>query len=326
MKEEEIRKREAFNRYLEIVKLDVKNIFNPLSFIKVSCPACSGTDFAFEFEKGSFRYVSCRRCMTLFVNPRPLANELKRFYADSSSTLFWVNHFFKPVAEARRNKIFRPRAEYLNTSLPNSASGFVGDIGAGLGIFLEELAKLWPQASLLAIEPSSEQSDICRAKGFKVQSCMLEEMTGFNECFDLLTAFELLEHIFDPVDFLKRISINLKKGGNLLITTLNGRGFDIQLLWEKSKSIYPPHHLNFFNMDSLCILLERTGFEVLEALTPGKLDWDIVEGMIKDKNIDLGRFWNYFAAYGSDKAKEGLQDWILQNNMSSHMRILARKK
>lgn len=326
MKEEEIRKRGVFNRYLEMVEKDVKNIFVPSLFIKVFCPACAGTDFVSEFKKGVFCYASCRRCKTLFVNPRPSTEELKHFYSDSESALFWINYFFKPVAEARRDKIFRPRAEYVNKKLPDAANGCIGDIGAGFGIFLEEVGKLWPQAVLFAIEPSPEQSDICRTKGFKVERCILEEIKGLDGRFDLLTAFELLEHVFDPVDFLKHVNRNLKKGGNLLMTTLNSRGFDIQLLWEKSKSVRPPHHLNFFNQDSLRILLERTGFEALEVSTPGKLDWDIVESMIRDENTDLGRFWNSFAVNGSDMAKEDLQDWISRNNMSSHMRILARKR
>ena len=61
------------------------------------------------------------------------------------------------------------------------------------------------------------------------------------------------------------------------MTTLNGRGFDILLLWNKSKSIAPPLHLNFFNPGSIRILLEKIGFQILEISTPGKLDWDIVE-------------------------------------------------
>ena len=67
------------------------------------------------------------------------------------------------------------------------------------------------------------------------------------------------------------------------MTTLNGLGFDIQQLWEQSKSISPPHHLNFYNTKSISLLLESSGFEIVEIATPGKLDWDIVEGMIKDK-------------------------------------------
>ena len=111
-----------------------------------------------------------------------------------------------------------------------------------------------------------------------------------------------------------------------MITTLSGQGFDIQLLWEKSKSLNPPHHLNFFNPESISLLLERSGFKIMEISTPGRLDWDIVEGMVVNEKIDAGRFWNFLADRGSHECKRELQDWISKYKLSSHMMILARKE
>ena len=201
----------------------------------------------------------------------------------------------------------------------------IADIGAGFGIFLEELKGIWPLARLVAIEPSPEQADICRNKGLEVQCCSLEELKGFEGQFDLVTAFELLEHIFDSDDFLRRVRSILKPGGHFLITTLSAQGFDIQLLWGNSKSLNPPHHLNFFNPRSISMLLERNGFETVQVSTPGRLDWDIVEGMIRNEKVNAGRFWNMLAGMGSEECKRELQDWISRYNLSSHMMILARK-
>jgi SAM-dependent methyltransferase len=325
MKEEEIRKREVFNKYLELVGKDVRDFFDFKSFVEISCPACGSDDFIHEFEKLGFKYVSCRICSILFVNPRPPFNTLKEFYSRSPSTSFWINEFFKPVAEVRREKIFKPRAEYVSEILNGNKSCVIGDIGAGFGLFLEELRKVLPDNNYIAIEPSVEMADICRKKGLEVKNMCLEDISGMEERFDLLTSFELLEHLFDPVSFLKKTYSLLLPEGHLLLTTLNGKGFDILLLWERSKSIVPPHHLNFFNPTSIRCLLERLGFEVLEISTPGKLDWDIVDGMIKNEGIDLGRFWNVLSNEGSVECKIGLQEWISENNLSSHMKVLAKK-
>lgn len=326
MKEEDIRKREAFNKYLELTREDIRNFFNEKhSFVSFNCPACESSRLTFEFEKHGFKYVSCGSCSTLFVNPRPSFNNLKNFYTDSSSAHYWVNEFFKSVAEFRRENIFRPRAKYVFNSLPEEANGLVGDIGAGFGIFLEELAKFWRTAKLVAIEPSPDQAEICSRKGLDVKCCSLEEVKGYEGQFDLLTAFELFERLFDPYTFLNHVLQLLKPGGFFLITTLNIQGFDLQLLWEESKSINPPHHLNFFNPQSISLLLGRCGFEVMDISTPGRLDWDIVEGMIENENMECGRFWNLLAKEGSDKCKREFQEWISRNNLSSHMSILMRK-
>jgi hypothetical protein len=47
--------------------------------------------------------------------------------------------------------------------------------------------------------------------------------------------------------------------------------------------------------------------------------------MIKRGSIDLGRFWNLFTTHGSEESKSELQNWISKNNLSSHMRVLARR-
>ncbi len=324
MKEGEIRKPDVLNRYLELVENDVREFFDFKSFMEVSCPACDGDSFIEEFEKLGFKYVSCKNCSTLFVSPRPQLDTLKEFYSKSPSSSFWVNEFFMPVAEVRREKIFKPRADYVSKILDTSKRWVVGDIGAGIGLFLEELRNLLPGNRYIAIEPSVEMADICNKKGLEAKCICIEDINGMGN-FDLLTSFELLEHLFDPASFIKKVYTLLKPGGLLLLTTLNCKGFDILLLWDKSKSIIPPHHLNFFNPSSMRHLLERSGFEVIEISTPGKLDWDIIEGMINNEGVDMGRFWNLLAKEGSEVCKTELQDWISKQNLSSHMRILVKK-
>lgn len=326
MKEEDIRKREVFDQYLEMVEKDVAAFFSDKSvFIRIPCPACSSQDYSKQFNKSGFSYVLCSVCSTLFVNPRPPFELLSDFYIQSPSTKFWVNEFFKPVAEMRRVKIFRPRAEYVIQKLGNDPKWMVGDIGAGFGLFLEELSKIWPSSKLVAIEPSEEMSEVCKEKDFEVLPCTIEEVTGWDKKFDLLTSFELFEHVYDPQTFLHKIWELLRPGGRLLMTTLNGEGFDIQVLWENSKSVSPPHHLNFFNPRSIRMLLGKCGFTVEEISTPGRLDWDIVEGMTQNDGVDVGRFWDLVVKKGADKCKEEFQEWISRNNFSSHMRVLAKK-
>jgi len=183
-----------------------------------------------------------------------------------------------------------------------------------------------PEFNLIAIEPSTEMAGICRDKHMQVLNSFVENISGYNNSFDALTAFELFEHLYDPVLFIQKVRALLKPGGVFIFTTLNGLGFDIQLLWGKSKSVSPPHHLNFFNPFSIRTLLTQNGFAVSEISTPGQLDWNIIEGGWIEENIDPGRFWKTFSKYGNKEAKEALQQWIKHYNFSSHMRIIATKQ
>jgi len=325
MKEEEIRKRDLFDKYLELVEKDVKDFFDFRDFERTSCPACRSRDLKGEFEKLGFAYGTCRKCSTLFVDPRPSFETLRRFYSSSPSTDFWVNKFFMPVAEARREKIFKPRAEYVSGLIENRSGNVIGDVGAGFGLFLEELKKISPRNRYIAIEPSLEMAEICKSKGLEAVCSCLEDTDGLEETFDILTAFELAEHLYNPEAFFSKAYSLIKPGGHFIMTTLNGKGFDILLLWDDSKSVTPPHHLNFFNPASIGLLLQRVGFSDIEVSTPGKLDWDIVEGMIVRDGIDLGRFWNVAANELKEEDKKALQEWIVRCNLSSHMRVVARK-
>ncbi len=323
MKEEDIRDLNVFRRYLELSRQDADRIFSDHSkFEKIACPACQSNEQTAEIDKHGFTYVRCRRCETLFVNPRPKLADLQKFYSESESTTFWVNKFFKPKAENRRVLMFRPRAEAIIERFPEMAKGKVGEIGAGFGIFLEELRKLWPDCRSIAIEPSHEMAQICADKGLPVLETMFEDLAVTENDFDLLTTFELVEHLQNPFEFFSKARSCLRPGGALFFTTLSGFGLDIQLLGKDSKSVSPPHHLNFFNPKSIELLLKRCGFEQVKTSTPGRLDWNIIENAIKEGS-NPGPFWLRFAHYADASTKEELQRWLSHNGWSSHMQVIA---
>lgn len=164
MKEKEIRNKQAFDKYLQILEEDTKSIFDKNRFFEVSCPACGSFSTTDAFFKMGFKYNECSACKTIYVSPRPRIEDLKTFYENSDSSKFWINSFFKPVAEARREKIFLPRARYVVKEFPNLSHGKIGDVGAGFGLFLEELAKIWTNARLVAIEPSLEMAALLEKK------------------------------------------------------------------------------------------------------------------------------------------------------------------
>lgn len=323
-KEDDIRKRHIFNKYLELVKRDVEKYFDQELFEKINCPSCGCKEQNNEFKKSIFSYVSCPVCETLYVSPRPTIDTLNKFYSDSTSTNYWVNDFFKPMIDVRTEKIFKPRVESIISEYPSLNKGRIGDIGAGFGIVLELLKRKWPEGDFIAIEPSIEMAEIMEQKNIYVINKMLEEVEEVEGKFDLLMSFELFEHLYYPETFLRDIFKLLKPGGQILFTTLNGGGFDIQILWENSKSVFPPHHLNFFNTESIKILLDKCGYEDISVETPGKLDWDIVEGMYLNEKVELPRFWKRIIKK-DEKTKKELQNWISENNMSSHMKVKASK-
>jgi SAM-dependent methyltransferase len=221
--------------------------------------------------------------------------------------------------------MFKPRAAYVAALLGSSSGKRIGDIGAGVGLFLEELARLLPEHEYVGIEPSEEMAAYCAGKPFRILPTFLEMVHGYDGTFDFLSACELLEHVYDARAFVEHVFRLLKPGGHFMCTTLNGQGCDILVLGEQSKSVSPPHHLNFFTTYSLPLLLQKAGFSIVEVTTPGELDIDIIEGMIRNEHASCGRFWDYVACKATPECKRDLQELLKKHRLSSHMRVIVRK-
>lgn len=328
MKEAEIRPALLFDRYLELCRRDIENFFGDAAgFFEIACPACGCGDTASAFLKFGFRYVECPHCRSLYVSPRPPAAAIDRYYREAESVRFWSTHFFRETAEARREKIFRGRAHFVaewvdRLGLGRDAS--IVDVGAGYGIFLEELAAQGRLGRILGIEPSPELAAVCRGKGFEVLEKPVEAVDVGELEAVFSTAFEVLEHVSDPTAFLRAMRRTLAPGGVLLFTTLTCSGFDIQVLWEQSKSVHPPHHLNLLSVTGLRQLARNAGLRILELSTPGRLDVDIVRNaLLEDPALPVPRFARALALEAPDEARDAFQAFLAQNEMSSHVRVLA---
>ncbi len=242
MKEHEIRPEALRNRYIELSAADAENCFGGALRLEVACVACGGTQSNHQFDKNGFAYTQCGECSTLFQSPRPPIAAFEAFYRESESSRYWAEVFFPAVAEIRRDKIFRPRVERLAGLCAERGINVerLVDVGAGYGIFLDEWRRLFPQVQALAVEPSASLSDACRSKGFAVVEDIVENVVDHGNSADLVTCFEVLEHVYDPMGFVRVLKGLARPGGYVFVSTLGIDGFDLQVLWEKSSQISPP--------------------------------------------------------------------------------------
>lgn len=327
MKESDIRPEKLLDRYLALSALDAERCFADAPRLDIPCVACGGQHLVREFDKNGFAYSSCEGCGTLFQCPRPPIGSFEAFYRDSASSRYWAEEFFPAVAEARREKIFRPRVDRLSelcTSKSIAVKTLV-DVGAGYGIFLDEWRRRSPDADLLAVEPSAALARECRAKGFTVVEDIVENVAGHDECADLVVCFEVLEHVYDPLAFVRVLLRLVRPGGYVFVSTLGVDGFDIQMLWEKSNSIFPPHHINFLSVAGFQKLFERAGLVDVEVSTPGVLDVDIVRNAAR-RDTALLDGQRYLRGVLADESKSAaFQRFLSENRMSSHAWVIGKK-
>jgi len=314
MKEEDIRPKELFRRYLELSERDARNFCSD-DLDHVPCPACGADESEIRFKKNGFRYVLCRVCRSLYCSPRPSKESLARFYSSSESAKFWSDVFSPAVAEKRRTSLFRSKAGQIADLLSKQSLSpqKICDVGAGSGIFLGELRLFFPDAKLFAIEPNASFASKCRTREIETLEANAEESAVWAGKFDLLISTEVIEHVYSPFDFVKCLYELVLPGGLCLMTGLGYEGFDILILQEESNSVFPPHHLNFLSVLGFETLFQRSGFENVQVWTPGRLDVDIV------LNSETSNEFVRVLRTRGQQAIEDFQRFLNKHKLSSHV-------
>ena len=324
LKEKDIRPKGILEEYLRLAREELEHFFPPDQRESNACPAC-GTRGNSAFEKDGFIYEECPNCQTLYVNPRPPASLFSKFYRESKAAAYWATHFYPKTEASRREKLWRPKARMLADLIKNHQAEHhkIIDIGGGYGVFAEEYTNVSGR-SVTVVEPSPHLAKHCRKKGINTIEAFLEDLK--EEMLPrgprIFTSFELFEHLHSPEIFLRKLFLLMNEGDLLIFSTLSGTGVDIRLLWEKSQTVSPPHHLNFLNPRSVSLLLKRCGLQTLRVTTPGKLDLDILRN-----NLDSisDRFWKTFLSLATDESISAMQETVSACGFSSHMLVVAGK-
>jgi 2-polyprenyl-3-methyl-5-hydroxy-6-metoxy-1,4-benzoquinol methylase len=296
-------------------------------FVAVGCPGCSSERRKPAFEKFGCNFNWCTDCRTLYMSPRPSPAVMADYYQNSENYAYFAKYIFPASEESRREKMHKPRLarilEYCERF--GAPRGALLEVGPGFGTFAEVATKSGAFRSVLGIEPTPEMAAACRARGVKVIERRIEDAAGHIDEADIVVSFEVIEHLFDPSNFVTHCAQLLPRGGLLVLTCPNGLGFDVAVLGPGSLAI-DVEHVNLFNQESLSHLLVKSGFEVLEATTPGRLDAELVRDAALRGEKTLDTFLQRVLIDEWDSLGWPFQQFLANNKLSSHMWIVARKR
>jgi 2-polyprenyl-3-methyl-5-hydroxy-6-metoxy-1,4-benzoquinol methylase len=245
-----------------------------LDFIPRVCPLCGGEDAkvlveatiderkltasAFASRKlpeyMHSRMVECNACGMLFANPVLRQEALAVAYKDAS---------FDSGAESRLAAVtYRSLLEPYLDALPSRTSAL--DIGAGDGAFVEELLSLG-FADVVGVEPSIAPIEAAKPaiRGYLRCGIFAAEQFAAGS-FDLITCFQVIEHVWDPVKITSDALALLKPGGLFFIVAHDRRAFSARLMGTKSP-IFDIEHLQLFDKPTGATLLRNAGFDSIKV-------------------------------------------------------------
>ena len=232
----------------------------------VDCGLCGSARRELKFQDGPFSVVTCSSCDLTYVTPRLNdASLIHEVYNESywSSDAAKVHGYTDYRADAPLyRKTYRRRLAVVRRHFP--APGRVLDVGCAAGYFLGVMQEEgW---NVLGLEPS----DAIRLHAEEllgtanVRSGLLGQVELEEASFDLITMWDVIEHIPDPVGAVREVRRLLKPNGKLLIETQNVNSRAARVLGRRWQHYKHAEHIYHFNPKTLGRVLARGGFEIVE--------------------------------------------------------------
>lgn len=245
-----------------------------------TCPVCDASVYRVRYEPwvdevdpaklygaasgipGTQRLVECSNCGMVFENPRYDADTIVKGYMASneaghdSQYPMRVNSFLRAL---RKHQSFLP---------PPGAR--VLDIGTAGGAFLEAAHAYGYDAH--GMEPSADLVSRGKARGLQIEQGTIDNHTFKAASFDMISLWDVIEHLSDPKTALEEIKKLLKPDGVLLINYPDIGTFQAKIAGRRFWWILSVH-LHHFSRKTIVDICNRTGFEVFHM----QRYWQILE-------------------------------------------------
>lgn len=228
-----------------------------------ACPACGG-EARPRIDLGDFRLHACPHCgcwsSDALVRGASVSFQPSAYFANADADT------------ARWEDVLR------RTAVERSTPIRVLDVGCGCGDFLRFVARRVPASVRSGIEIDTERGEVARSADPQAQIAIgpveqaLGKVTGD---FDLITLWDVFEHLPDPAGALRALAARLAPKGTLFLQTIHehsivprlGRGLYRASAgrWRgPARRTHEPHHLVFFTRESLQRLADQAGLGIRE--------------------------------------------------------------
>ena len=321
LSEKDIRPGDSYNRWLQLLGKDLHYFFPVGNRRETVCPGCLSSEVDSEFVKLGFVYKWCKNCFSLYASPRPSERDIDEFYRASKAMKFYGERVFRPALESRYEHQIIPLSNWVKEITAKYAPKAKNILD-----FMPKFYSSWAEIPKRAQRKISLLDPVHLFKNPPAsKSISLGE--AIQKKYDVITAFDVLDHRSDPEKTIKDFSEMCVKNGLLLLTLNSGSGFEYQVLGRDAHRLVPPTKLNLLTTETIEQILQKNNFKIIHFSTPGKLDVDIVLKTLQDDHfVHVPRFISYILKERGPSVRESLQQFLQLNNLSSFLRVAARKK
>jgi 2-polyprenyl-3-methyl-5-hydroxy-6-metoxy-1,4-benzoquinol methylase len=229
-----------------------------------NCKVCSAKT---DKVNDTFELVQCENCKLVFSENIFTQEEFVAVYDDlyNKDASAYQRHSKNEFDKIKQGdiKVGKNRGALINKNIIKGNCKSVLEIGSGIGLVGSYVKVKAPQIAYKGIELDKEAFLKSQELGLDTYNGDFTIMQNFEESFDVIMLWEVVEHLQDLKQFLDLAYAKLNHGGTLILSTPN---YDKIKNYPHGKkdTLYqnePPIHLNFFTKSNLGNVMETSGFE-----------------------------------------------------------------
>ncbi|MFQ6016181.1 MAG: class I SAM-dependent methyltransferase [Anaerolineae bacterium] len=257
-----------------------------------------------------YAIVKCSRCGLIYANPRPAAQEALHSYE---------NVVDQTYLEEREGRVltFRRNLEPLEEFIGPGNGRRLLDVGCHIGVFLEIAQERgW---ETWGVEPSTWASAEACQRGLRVREGTLKQAHFADNFFDVVTLWDVIEHLNDPLGELREVNRVLKPEGLICIHTINIESPLAHLMGARWPWLMEMH-LYYFSPRTLRLMLEKANFSVVKWVNQGRY---LRLGYLATRLQAYSSFLSHLLAYLVRNT--GLAEVVVPVNLGDLFTVYARK-
>jgi 2-polyprenyl-3-methyl-5-hydroxy-6-metoxy-1,4-benzoquinol methylase len=276
------------------------------------------------------------------IKPTPSPEDIAQFYADE----FYGSDYPRVNDSSLESRV--KDKGYFNTILDDHCQWLTKITGKPVkGTSVLDIGCGWGQALLhfrergmecYGFDPAQDAVEYACHNKLNVVQAGIDNMNVFDRQFDVVTMYNVLEHMANPDKIIDEINGKVLNLGGLLIIDVPNEFNHFQLAAQKTFDlkewwIAPPAHLNYFSTDSLQALLEDKGFKVQYASASFPMEMFLLFGKNYVGDPDLGRtcheermsFENNLRATGNTETLHRFYEVLAKENLGRQVTLFAER-
>lgn len=238
-----------------------------------SCPLCGSINVNQLRGYDDHCLIKCISCHFIYDKRIPSEKELREYY---------IKYSYNSIKECSAQTInsYNKLLDKLGYYYKN---GNILDYSCGQGDFLCEAKKRgW---NVYGTEYSPAAINLCRSRGLNVIEEEYFQKNLFDIKFDVITSFEIIEHINNPCRHFDAIYKKLRHEGIYYCTTPNFNSIMRYVEKNDFGIIYYPEHLSYYTRSSISYVARRCNFRIKKIYSTG-IDLGRLKNKIKNRNIE----------------------------------------